>query len=66
MIVWRSVMHCHVVVGVHVVASMTSSRSRAHRRHLARAQHGCGNRPPNGKQDGEQDQDEGAEVLHER
>jgi hypothetical protein len=66
MIVHRSVMHFHVVVAVHVVVSMTSSRGRADRRRLARAQHGGGNRTPNGEQDGEQDQDEGAEILHEQ
>lgn len=64
MIVRRSVMHFHVVVGLHVVVSMTSSRGRADRGGLTRAQHGSRNRTPHGKQDCEQNQDEGAEVLH--
>jgi hypothetical protein len=64
MIVRRSVMHLHVVVGLHVVPTMASRRCRASRQCLARAQHGRSHRTPNGEQDGEQDQDEGAEVLH--
>lgn len=64
MIVRRSVMHFHVVAGMHVVLTLTSARGRADFRRLARTQHGCSNRTPNGEQDGQQDQDEGAEVLH--
>jgi len=66
MVVSRRVVPVHVVAGVPVVATVTGGRGRADRRRLSRAQHGSRHRAPDGEQGGEQDQDEGAEVLHEQ
>jgi hypothetical protein len=66
MVANRRVMGVNVVAAAHLVLAVAGISSRADRRRLGRTQHGSRDRTPNGEQDGEQDQKEGAEVLHER
>jgi hypothetical protein len=54
------------VLALHTVFPMGSIHFRTHRLSPTRAQHGSRHCAPNGQQNGQQDQDEGAEVLHER
>jgi hypothetical protein len=64
MVVRRRVLRLHIVAAVDFVLCMTSTRNRADRRLLPWAQHGSCDRTPDGKQDGQQNQDEGAEKPH--
>jgi hypothetical protein len=64
MVVLRRVMRLRIVAAVHFVLRMTSTRTRADRRLFPWAQHGRSDRTPDGKQDGQQNQDEGAEEPH--
>jgi len=66
MVVSRRVVRGQVLTGMHVVLTMTGCRGRADRLTPARAQHGSRHRAPDGQQDGEQDQEEGAQVLHDQ
>ncbi len=64
MVVCCRVMLVHVPASVHAVMSMLGNLNAVDRHRLTRAQHGSRHRTPDRQQDGEQDQDEGAEVLH--
>ena len=63
-VVRRRVVFVHAMVGVHVVMSVPGGSNRRLRLCATRAQHRRRNRTPDGEQDGQQNQNEDAQVLH--
>ena len=62
----RRLISMHLVVCLHVVVSVFSDDCRRARSLTFRTQHGRRHCAPDGEQDGQQDQDEEAEVFHDR
>jgi hypothetical protein len=60
----RRVISMHPVVRLRLVVPVFSNDCRRTRPLTIRAQHGRRHRAPDGEQDGQQDQDEDAEVIH--
>ena len=54
---------CTVVQMLPMVTMLADNQPRIGL-HRSRAEHGSGHRTPDGEQDGQQDQDEGTQVLH--
>ena len=54
----------HAMVRMHLVVSVRGDDRRRVRPRTLRAQHGHRDRTPDREQDGHQDQDEDAQVLH--
>lgn len=66
MMVRRRMNRMHFMACMHVVVPRVSDNLRRTRSLTFRAQHGRRHRTPDGKQHGQQDQDEDAEVFHVR
>lgn len=62
--VCRRMFNMHLVVSLHIVADVPSGYARRARPLPVRTQHGRRHRTPNREQDGQQNQDDDAEVLH--
>ena len=64
LVVCRRVVGMHLVARMHVVVSVFRDDCRRIPPLTIRAQHGRRHRAPDGEQDGQQDDDEEAEVFH--
>ena len=64
MVVSSLVLSGCAVLALHIVLPVGGTHSSMDRRRLARAKHGGGHCATNGQQDGQQDQNEGAEMPH--
>ncbi len=62
--VGRQMFTMHLMVSLHVVLDVPSNHCRRARPLPVRTQHGRRHRTPNWEQDGQQNQDDDAEVLH--
>ena len=64
MLMGSLVFHSCAMLAMRMVRLMGDIHPSLHRRCPTWTKHGCRYCAPNGQQDGQQDQDEGAKVLH--
>ena len=62
--VCRRLVRMHLMVSLHAVVVVPSDHRRGTRPLTFRTQHGRRHRAPDGEQDGKQNQDDDAEVIH--